>query len=92
VAGATIQAEAMGMKVAPPPHKPTDTDFSPVTKLREAGDDRARRRCDTTIIIATLLAVGTSTCSVRWRYDTAKRAGQRGGWLPFSTGPSLYRS
>ena len=41
LAGATIQAEAMGLKiVATTAHKPTDTDFSAaVTKLREAKCD-----------------------------------------------------
>ena len=63
LAGATIQAEAMGMKiVATTAHKPTDTDFSAaVAKLREANCDLIALGTivrDTTLIIATAKKLG----------------------------------
>ena len=98
LAGATIQAEAMGMKiVATTAHKPTDTDFSAaVTKLREA-------KCDVivlgTIVRDTTLLIST-TQKLGWdvdllgqvaTYDTA--VAEAPGNVAegfFSMAPSLY--
>jgi branched-chain amino acid transport system substrate-binding protein len=98
LAGATIQAEAMGMKIAATTaHKPTDTDFSAaVTKLREA-------RCDVivlgTIVRDTTLIIST-TKKLGWEvdllgqvatYDTA--VAEAPGNVAegfFSMAPSLY--
>ena len=70
LAGATIQAEAMGMKiVATTAHKPTDTDFTAaVTKLREANCDLIALGTivrDTTLIIATAQEAGLERRSAR---------------------------
>jgi branched-chain amino acid transport system substrate-binding protein len=98
LAGATIQAEAMGLKiVATTAHKPTDTDFSAaVAKLREA-------RCDvivlgtivrdTTIIIATTKKLGWEVDLLGQvaTYDTAiaEAPGNVAEGF-FSMAPSLY--
>jgi branched-chain amino acid transport system substrate-binding protein len=67
LAGAQMQAEAMGMKiVATTAHKPTDTDFTAaVAKLREANCDLITMGTivrDSTLIIATVKKVG-------WKVD-----------------------
>jgi branched-chain amino acid transport system substrate-binding protein len=63
LAGTTIQAEAMGLKVvATTAHKPTDTDFTAaIAKLREANCDLVALGTivrDTTLIIATAKKLG----------------------------------
>jgi branched-chain amino acid transport system substrate-binding protein len=63
LAGAQIQAEAMGLKiVATTAHKPTDTDFTAaIAKLREAKCDLVTMGTivrDTTLIIATVKKLG----------------------------------
>jgi branched-chain amino acid transport system substrate-binding protein len=67
LAGAQMQAEAMGMKiVATTAHKPTDTDFTAaIAKLREANCDLITMGTivrDSTLIIATVKKVG-------WKVD-----------------------
>jgi branched-chain amino acid transport system substrate-binding protein len=98
LAGATIQAEAMGMKVvATTAHKPTDTDFSAaVTKLREAKCDVIVLGTivrDTTIIIATTKKLGWDVDLLGQvaTYDTAI-ADAPGNVADgfFSMAPSLY--
>jgi branched-chain amino acid transport system substrate-binding protein len=98
LAGATIQAEAMGMKiVATTAHKPTDTDFSAaVTKLREAKCDVIVLGTivrDTTLIISTTKKLGWDVDLLGQvaTYDTA--VAEAPGNVAegfFSMAPSLY--
>jgi branched-chain amino acid transport system substrate-binding protein len=98
LAGATIQAEAMGMKiVATTAHKPTDTDFSAaVTKLREAKCDVIVLGTivrDTTLIISTTKKLGWDVDLLGQvaTYDTA--VAEAPGKVAegfFSMAPSLY--
>jgi branched-chain amino acid transport system substrate-binding protein len=98
LAGATIQAEAMGMKiVATTAHKPTDTDFSAaVAKLREAKCDVIVLGTivrDTTLIISTTKKLGWDVDLLGQvaTYDTA--VAEAPGNVAegfFSMAPSLY--
>jgi branched-chain amino acid transport system substrate-binding protein len=98
LAGATIQAEAMGTKiVATTAHKPTDTDFSAaVTKLREAKCDVIVLGTivrDTTLIISTTKKLGWDVDLLGQvaTYDTA--VAEAPGNVAegfFSMAPSLY--
>jgi branched-chain amino acid transport system substrate-binding protein len=98
LAGATIQAEAMGMKiVATTAHKPTDTDFSAaVAKLREAKCDEIVLGTivrDTTLIISTTKKLGWDVDLLGQvaTYDTA--VAEAPGNVAegfFSMAPSLY--
>jgi branched-chain amino acid transport system substrate-binding protein len=98
LAGATIQAEAMGLKViATTAHKPTDTDFTAaVTKLREANCDLVALGTivrDTTLIIATARKLGWNVDLLGQvaSYDTAiaEAPGNVAEGF-FSMAPSLY--
>jgi branched-chain amino acid transport system substrate-binding protein len=98
LAGATIQAEAMGLKVvATTAHKPTDTDFTAaVTKLREANCDLVALGTivrDTTLIIATARKLGWNVDLLGQvaSYDTAiaEAPGNVAEGF-YSMAPSLY--
>jgi branched-chain amino acid transport system substrate-binding protein len=98
LAGTTIQAEAMSLKVAATTaHKPTDTDFSAaVTKLREAGCDVVALGTivrDTTLIIATARKLGWNVDFLGQvaTYDTAiaEAPGNVADGF-YSMAPSLY--
>jgi branched-chain amino acid transport system substrate-binding protein len=98
LAGTTIQAEAMGLKIAATTaHKPTDTDFSAaVTKLREAKCDLVALGTivrDTTLIIATAKKLGWNVDFLGQvaTYDTAI-ADAPGNVAEgfYSMAPSLY--
>jgi len=98
LAGTTMQAEAMGLKIAATtPHKPTDTDFSAaVTKLREAHCDLVALGTivrDTTLIIATAKKLGWTVDFLGQvaTYDTAI-ADAPGNVAEgfYSMAPSLY--
>lgn len=98
LAGTSIQAEAMGMKVAATTaHKPTDTDFTAaVSKLRDAHCDLIALGTivrDTTLIIATAKKLGWSVDFLGQvaTYDTAI-ADAPGNVAEgfYSMAPSLY--
>ena len=98
LAGATMQAEAMGMKiVATTAHKPTDTDFTAaITKLREANCDLITMGTivrDSTLIIATVKKLGWNVDLLGQvaSYDTAiaEAPGNVAEGF-YSMAPSLY--
>ena len=98
LAGATMQAEAMGMKiVATTAHKPTDTDFTAaVTKLREANCDLITMGTivrDSTLIISTVKKLGWNVDLLGQvaSYDTAiaEAPGNVAEGF-YSMAPSLY--
>ena len=98
LAGATMQAEAMGMKiVATTAHKPTDTDFTAaVTKLREANCDLityGHHLRDSTLIISTVKKLGWNVDLLGQvaSYDTAiaEAPGNVAEGF-YSMAPSLY--
>jgi branched-chain amino acid transport system substrate-binding protein len=98
LAGATMQAEAMGMKiVATTAHKPTDTDFTAaVTKLREANCDLITMGTivrDSTLIISTAKKLGWNVDLLGQvaSYDTAiaEAPGNVAEGF-YSMAPSLY--
>jgi branched-chain amino acid transport system substrate-binding protein len=98
LAGAQIQAEAMGMKIiATTAHKPTDTDFTAaIAKLREANCDLITLGTivrDTTLIIGTVKKLGWNIDLLGQvaSYDTAVAEAPGGvaeGFYAMS--PSLY--
>jgi branched-chain amino acid transport system substrate-binding protein len=98
LAGATMQAEAMGMKiVATTAHKPTDTDFTAaITKLREANCDLITMGTivrDSTLIISTVKKLGWNVDLLGQvaSYDTAiaEAPGNVAEGF-YSMAPSLY--
>jgi len=98
LAGAQMQAEAMGMKiVATTAHKPTDTDFTAaIAKLREANCDLITMGTivrDSTLIIATVKKVGwkVDLLGQDASYDTAiaEAPGNVADGF-YSMSPSLY--
>ena len=98
LAGAQMQAEAMGMKiVATTAHKPTDTDFTAaIAKLREANCDLITMGTivrDSTLIIATVKKVGWKVDMLGQvaSYDTAiaEAPGNVADGF-YSMSPSLY--
>ena len=98
LAGAQMQAEAMGMKiVATTAHKPTDTDFTAaIAKLREANCDLITMGTivrDSTLIIATVKKVGWNVDLLGQvaSYDTAiaEAPGNVADGF-YSMSPSLY--
>ena len=98
LAGAQIQAEAMGMKiVATTAHKPTDTDFTAaIAKLREADCDLITMGTivrDSTLIIATVKKLGWNVDLLGQvaSYDTAiaEAPGNVAEGF-YSMSPSLY--
>ncbi len=98
LAGAQLQAEAMGMKiVATTAHKPTDTDFSAaVNKLRDAKCDLITMGTivrDSTLIIATVKKLGWNVDLLGQvaSYDTAiaEAPGNVAEGF-YSMSPSLY--